>query len=185
MAATAMAITAAMQLGSGYTKSVALGEQAKNEELAAQLDAEVAERNIKQKKKVAEENAQLVQKQGAKVKSAQRAGYAAGNVDVSSGSALAVQEETSLLAGLDAQKIRNNATLEAFGIKSAVQRNSLQAKYNAQVLRQQGQAELVSGIMQAGSTVGSYYANKPASKAEVGKPTGIFSGEPKSNKDTA
>jgi len=47
----------------------------------------------------------------------QRAGLAAGNVDVGFGSALDVQADTAYLGELDALTIRNNASLEAWGYK--------------------------------------------------------------------
>lgn len=47
----------------------------------------------------------------------QRTTFAAGNVDVSGGSAVDVQAETAHQGELDALTIRNNATLTAFGYK--------------------------------------------------------------------
>jgi len=47
----------------------------------------------------------------------QRAGFAAGNIDVASGSALDVQADTATLGELDAVQIRTNAAREAWGFK--------------------------------------------------------------------
>lgn len=47
----------------------------------------------------------------------QRAGFAAGNIDVGSGSAVDVQADTAFLGELDALQIRTNARREAWGYK--------------------------------------------------------------------
>jgi hypothetical protein len=45
----------------------------------------------------------------------QRAGFAAGNIDVGSGSAVDVQADTAFMGELDALQIRTNAAREAWG----------------------------------------------------------------------
>lgn len=57
----------------------------------------------------------------------QRASYAGGNVDVSSGSALEVQEDTAKQGELDALQIRTNAARTAWGYTTQAQGDELQA----------------------------------------------------------
>ena len=64
----------------------------------------------------------------------QRAGFAAGNIDVSFGSAVDVQGDAAFLGELDALTIRTNAAREAWGYK--VQATDIRKR--AQVTRQEG-----------------------------------------------
>lgn len=50
---------------------------------------------------------------------AQRAGFAAGNIDISTGSAVDVQADAAVLGELDALTIRSNARREAWGYQVA------------------------------------------------------------------
>jgi hypothetical protein len=65
---------------------------------------------------------------------AQRVGFAAGNIDVSYGSAVDVQADAAYLGELDALTIRTNAAREAWGYN--VQGEDLRRR--AQILRQEG-----------------------------------------------
>lgn len=57
-------------------------------------------------------------KEGRRVQGAQRAGFAAGGVDVNSGSAADVQADTQTLSALDVLTIKNNASREAYGLRT-------------------------------------------------------------------
>lgn len=57
----------------------------------------------------------------------QRAGFAANGVDVNSGSAAEIQDDTAALGELDALTIRNNAAREAWGYRTQAQQNVLAA----------------------------------------------------------
>lgn len=83
-------------------------------------------------------------KQTQQVIGSQRAGYAAGNIDVNTGTAGQVQNDTAALGELDALTIMNNAAREAYG-------------YRVQAIdqRQQGRLAKYQGKMQAiGSILG-------------------------------
>jgi hypothetical protein len=73
----------------------------------------------------------------------QRAGFAAGNVDVGFGSAVDVQADAAMLGELDALTIRTNAAREAWGYK-----------VQAEDLRRRGQIARKEGVMfnEAGRT---------------------------------
>lgn len=61
-------------------------------------------------------NQTMAVEQGNQIQAQQRVGYAAGGVDVSSGSAQRVQASTAAAAKLDAEQIRKNAFDQAFGL---------------------------------------------------------------------
>lgn len=58
----------------------------------------------------------------------QRAGFAANGVDVNSGSAAEIQDDTAAMGELDALTIRNNAAREAWGYRTQAQQNVLAAR---------------------------------------------------------
>lgn len=58
----------------------------------------------------------------------QRTGFAANGVDVNSGSAANIQDDTAALGELDALTIRNNAAREAWGYRTQSAQNQLAAR---------------------------------------------------------
>lgn len=89
-----------------------------------------------------------------KVIGSQRAGFAAGGVDVNSGSALNTQADAAYLGELDALTIRQNAAKEAWGFKVQAAGSRYQGK-NAEREGYMGAANTV--ISGAGSMLLSYY----------------------------
>lgn len=97
----------------------------------------------------------------------QRAGFAAGNIDVSFGSAVDVQADAAFLGEMDALQIRTNAAREAWGFKvqaedyrkrGEIARKegvALQetARLNAQATRESGRAQATSNYFGAASTL--------------------------------
>lgn len=71
----------------------------------------------------------------------QRAGIAAGNIDVSYGSAVDVQADAAYLGELDALTLRTNATREAWGFK--VEAEDLRKR--ADIMRREGSNQLQAG----------------------------------------
>lgn len=78
----------------------------------------------------------------------QRAGFAAGNIDVGFGSAVDVQADAATLGELDALTIRTNAAREAWGY----QVSAVDLKARGRILRKEGAAQAESGrVMQRAS----------------------------------
>ena len=180
----AMAALAGLSLAGSYSDSVALSEQAKNEELNARLDADVLKTNAKLKTKAAEEEVQNFSKKVAKFKGEQRAALAESGVSVDYGSAADVQAETALMAAEDIERIRNNATLEAFGLRSKASMLELQGKANAQSLRNQASGTLLGGVVKSAALAYSGYSKMKAPSPKV--PTDrvqTISGQPYRNTD--
>ncbi|MCO7513713.1 hypothetical protein NJF44_01335 [Pseudomonas guariconensis] len=78
---------------------------------------------------------------------AQRAGFAANGIDVNSGSAADVQDDTAALGEQDALTIKNNAAREAWGYRTQAQQNRMAAS-NA---RRSGQAGMFGSLLTAGA----------------------------------
>ena len=77
----------------------------------------------------------------------QRTGFAAGNIDVSSGSAVDVQADTAYLGALDAATIKTNAAREAWGL--GMQGEDLRRR--AEIARKEGVMVAATGRANATS----------------------------------
>lgn len=115
---------------------------------AAESTAQLAEYNAA----VAELQARDAEQRGAleanryramvrQVIGAQRAGFAAGNIDVGYGSAVDVQTDTAFLGELDALTIRTNAAREAWGYRV----EAADLRQRAVIARQEGAAMIEQG----------------------------------------
>jgi hypothetical protein len=79
---------------------------------------------------------------------AQRAGFAAGNIDVGFGSAVDVQADAAKLGELDALTIRTNAAREAWGYQVSAE----DLRRGADVTRKEGRAAAEAGRVAQGSS---------------------------------
>jgi len=155
MAAAAAAL-AGLSLAGAYMDSVALSEQAASEELNARLEADVLRTNARLRIKAGDEEAHAFMKKAARFKGEQRAALAASGVSVDYGSAAQIQEETAIMAAQDAERIKNNATMEAFGYKSKANQLELQGRVTGAGLRAKAGATLLGGAAKAGAQAYSY-----------------------------
>ena len=153
---TTLAILGGISLGMQAIGQIRAGQAAgragEAQRAAAESGAELQEYNAQ----VAELQAKDALERGAEQESgfrmqvrgavgAQRAGFAAGNIDVSSGSAVDVQADAAFLGELDALTIRTNAAREAWGFK--VQASDLRQR--AQIARREGVYLEAAGRTQA------------------------------------
>lgn len=97
----------------------------------------------------------------------QRAGFAAGNIDVGSGSAVDVQADTAFMGELDALQIKTNAAREAWGY--SVQAEDLRkradiARKTGVMLEATGRANATTAYLQGGSSLLTGGANLYAAK---------------------
>lgn len=84
----------------------------------------------------------------------QRAGLAAGNIDVQSGTAAQVQTQARLFGELDAQTIRNNAAREAWGY----QVQGVQAENAGKLQQYQARMSALGSILGGAGKVAAMYA---------------------------
>ncbi len=84
----------------------------------------------------------------------QRAGFAGNGVDVNSGSAALVQDDTAALGELDALTIRNNAAREAWGYNVQADQY-IQAAGNA---KKSANNAIMGGLVSTGAKAASTYA---------------------------
>ena len=86
----------------------------------------------------------------------QRAAMAAQGVNIDSGSASMVTQDTAALGALDALTIRNNAYREAYGFKSQALGYAGQAKLTRMGARSAGYSTLLTGGLSAARDLASY-----------------------------
>jgi len=108
----------------------------------AHENAQLARKQAKQAIAAGEVQVQGLNRQARRIQGQQRASAAGQGVDVGTGSAADVQEETARLAGEDIARVRNNASLEAFGFQSRA--------FNEE---RAGSAARRAGAFRAGSTL--------------------------------
>ncbi len=104
----------------------------------------------------------LVRQKAKSLKGSQRAGYAGQGVDVNSGTALAVQDETFTMGELDALTVKNNAWREAWGYKVEAQQTRAGGRFGSIANRNAASNTLLTGGLGGLSTIfeGSYRAVK-------------------------
>jgi hypothetical protein len=86
---------------------------------------------------------------GAYANETQKVGYAASNVDPTSGTAAAVQADSAALTELDAQTVKNNAARDAWGFKLQRAQGIKNLQRGIQTVDRQGAGSIVTGFGQA------------------------------------
>jgi len=157
------AITAAVSLYQGYQQNRQAKAQAKYQEHTGRYNARQQENQaIKTRNKgVEEENRQRAAT--AELLSRQRAQFGAAGVQLDSGSALQLQEDTSRLGELDALRIRGNYADEASSMDEQSRNTLWEGKAQASMTRAEGKAALTGGVLSAGGAVAKkWYSSKSA-----------------------
>jgi hypothetical protein len=83
----------------------------------------------------------------------QRAGFAANGVDVNSGTAANIQDDTAQLGEFDALTIRNNAAKEAWGYRT----QSQTFRQSAKTAEKSATSNMFGSLLGAGASAGSAY----------------------------
>lgn len=148
MAATVMA---AATLSGAYADSVSLGLQADAEKKQAEINNKIMNLKAKQAAENGEVGAAKLKAQANKMQGSQRAALAASGVVVDYGTAADIQDETSLFSSIDAEKIKNNAMLEALGYKMQGANILMQGEFNSMALNNKAQNSLLTGAIKAGA----------------------------------
>lgn len=164
--------TGATQLGSAFMQSSAIKAQAGWE--AGQLERNAALMDFKAKEatRMGEKEAQQRALQTKKLMGRQRAVAAAQGIDVDSGSALDISQETAGMGALDIATIRNNAWKQAWGYqvqaadaRATARFTKIQGKYAAR-------QTLITGGMKAAGSIMSGFAEGGSTSTSSSKSGG-------------
>ncbi len=133
------------QLKAGQAEKDA-GEAAKraaeDQAQLAEFNAAIADLQAKDTEVRGEQEAQRFRVRTRQLIGEQRAGFAAGNVDVGYGSTVDVQADTAFIGELDALTVKTNAAREAWGYR--IEATDLRKR--AQIARKEGDAAVLTGI---------------------------------------
>lgn len=108
---------AALQLSSGYSQAQAIEAEGDYQQSIYNINARFADVQAEDAIKRGDKEAIQLKKQAKKLIGSQRVALAAQGIDIESGSALEVQEDTAALAADDVMTIKNNAWKEAWGYR--------------------------------------------------------------------
>lgn len=160
----AVAITAAAAAYQGYQQYQASKDQAK----AAGAQRDLARKNAEALDAAANDatdrgnqEAMLINRRARGLRGAQRVAFAAQGVDVGSGTAADLQEQTTILGNADAEQTRKNAFREAWGIRTQAANTRLAGDYEyqanmnkARAYKNQAYGSVLGG---AGDSYKAYY----------------------------
>ena len=148
-------------------------KQGKYQKSVAEYNAAVAENEAEETRNAGVERENIQRRKTAELLSKQRAQLGAANVDLSSGSALQLQEETQALGEADALRIRSNFETQAASLDTGAALTQSQGEFAESA----GKGAAVGTVLQGTSTVlGTGVADKwftPKSAALAGTPTNV------------
>ncbi|QZI92144.1 hypothetical protein PODOV073v1_p0019 [Vibrio phage PS25B.1] len=173
-----MAIQAAVMIAGAAYSADQQQKQGKYQRGVAEYNAQVAENEAEEVRAKGVEEENLQRRRTAELLSKQRAQLGAANVDLGSGSALQLQEDTIALGEADALRIRSNTDAQYESLQS----QSYLTKNQGENAEQAGKGAAFGTLLQgAGSAMGTGVADKwftPTSSASVlaGSPSPISAG---------
>lgn len=115
--ASGSAASAFSNIGSAYSQSKAYKAAGEYQRQVGDINARTSDLQAADAVRRGDKNSIEARKAAGKVAGDQRVAFAAQGVDVNSGTAAQIQEDTHAMGALDALTIQNNATLEAWGYK--------------------------------------------------------------------
>lgn len=153
----ASAAMAGLSLYKGYGEAQFAKMQANNEARQLEQNSKIMKMKAEDTVRQGDYDADTLKRKSKGIIGSQRAGFASGNIDINSGSALDVQGDTAAETEIDAIAIRNNAFREAMGYKMEASNMKSQAK----IVKATGRASANLSLLGGGvSAVGNYYQYK-------------------------
>lgn len=177
MAALASAIMAGSAMSTAYAQSQAERSQGEYQQRISQINAEFAGLQADQAIRRGDKQAAQITQQGDKIRGAQRAAAAASGVDVNSGDAARLQNETAVLSQRDAQQAKANAWMEAWGYRQQAMEQTYRGNYARMAGDYSARATLLTGGMKAlGYAADGFGKSGGGSKNELASYTSDNSG---------
>lgn len=143
--ATSSLVKGAGSFTSGFSQSAAYKMQGDYAKQTAELNIEIANAQAEDALTRGEKAVTQNNKKTKQVIGSQRASLASQGIDVSSGSALALQEDAAQLGALDSLTIKNNAWREAWGYKTEALTSRAQGNFASNYYRFAGNNTLLTG----------------------------------------
>lgn len=174
MGATASIVTGVSSAAAGYAQAGAISAKGAYDQQIAESNSRLASMQAEEATARGDKAASQALKQGRQLRGAQRAAAAASGVDIGTGSALALQQETTGLSQLDALTIKNNAAREAHGYQVQAVNYTSQADMTSLATANEARNTLLTGGLRAltagaetgakweGSKISKFFEKKPA-----------------------
>lgn len=163
---------AAQSISSAYADSVALSEQNKFQKQQADFNAKLLDLKAEEAKRLGSEQADALKKKTAKLIGSQKVAAAASGVVSNFGSAQEAQQQTEDLASIDAEMIKNNANLEAWGFKVKKSELLLQSQMESQASEAKQRNTLLTGLSQ-----GALYGYSASTGQKINNKKDLISSE--------
>lgn len=154
MGAVMPILSLAATVAGGVISGIGAQQQAQAQANAANYNAAVARNAATFAQQQGEVNAQAQDRRTAAMIGRQRAVYAAGGLDVNSGSPLDIQSDTATIGRENSLTIRNNAARQAYGYEA----NANLDTASAQNYQQAGDTAMFGSLIGAGGSVGSKWS---------------------------
>lgn len=167
MAATSLLIASSASqginsFGTAYNQSKATAAAGDYNAKMMELNAKLADYQGEDAIRRGNADAQKHRKNVKQMQGAQRVALAAQGIEIDSGSAAQIQEDTRMLGEMDAMTIKNNAWREAWGYRVQAAQGRSQAEFTRMASRNEARSTLLTGGMKALSSgvEGAYYGFK-------------------------
>lgn len=149
-----LAIAAGGSLLNAYGQSEAIKAKSDFDAKQFELNSRIADMQSDEAIKQGDKAAAAQKTQAKRVVGAQRAALAAQGINIDSGSALDIQQETAEMGAVDAMTIKNNAWRESWGYKM----NAANMRGQADITRISGQNQANNTLLTGGLQAASYGA---------------------------
>lgn len=158
--AASMVTSGAAALSGAYANSQALKTQGEIGKVAGEINTRFAKLGAEDAIARGDKDAVRVRKDAGRLIGRQRAAAAAQGIEVDSGSAAAIEQDTRVMGALDAVTVRNNAWREAMGYRVQAVEATARGQYADIGGRAASRATILSGSLEAGSYAlrAGYYA---------------------------
>ena len=142
-----------LSINQANQQAKSLRAQAAYQASMAEVNAQFSEMQANDVMRRGKQEATAVRKEGQKIIGAQRAALAAQGIEVDTGSAAELQEETAMLSAEQAVKVQNNAWREAWGYKTQAAQMRSAARFGQIEAAMKVQSTLMTGGIQAANQV--------------------------------
>jgi hypothetical protein len=147
--AAAYGVGAASSIAGGWAQSESYKAQGEYQGRMAELNARALEFEAAEAVRKGDSDANVVRRRANQILGKQRAGLAASGVDINTGTAAVVQQETEFMSEIDQMTVKNNAWREAFGLKSQASSVRQKGEMDRMLAEQSARTSLVSGGLNA------------------------------------
>ena len=162
VAAGAYGAQAISNLGTTFAQSQILEAQGDYSNRMAEINAKAAEFEAQDALKRGDEAANAQRRRTRQLLGEQRVALAGQGISTTSGTALALQEETQAVGETEALTIKNNAWREAWGLKSEAEASRAKGRFARTSSRFQSRNNLLTGVIESATSgiKAGYYGSK-------------------------